>query len=156
MSYDDMFRSLLARRIQSFREHEAAVQSRIDALAAEKDSIVARRRTAEELYQAEFGELEAWDEDLSFEVIADAGPLTGLSWAEAMTQVLRDAGEPLHVKEIWQRLQAGGFHTDARDPVRSVVAIAVRDTGAFPKAGPNRYGLATARAGAEAVEGGDA
>ena len=57
-------------------------------------------------------------------------------------------------KDIWERLQEGGFRTGSRDPVRSVVAIAVRDPASFPKAGPNRYGLEGARA--EAPEGGEA
>jgi hypothetical protein len=122
-------------------------------MLAEKESVSTRREAAEDLYRAEFGDSPA-DHAAPEKPVIQVGPLTGLSWSEAIARVLRDAGQPLHVKEIWQRLQAGGFRTDSRDPVRSVVAIAVRDPASFPRAGPNRYGLEGARA--EAPEGGEA
>ncbi len=137
---------MLAKRIRSYRDHEALLQRRIDELVAEKESVSRRREAAEELYEGEFGPSTP-DALLPPEAAVrtvELGPLTGLSWAEAMTRVLQEAERPLHVKEIWQRLQEGGFRTNSRDPVRSVVAIAVRDPGNFPRAGPNCYGLATA------------
>ena len=136
---------MLATRIQSYREHEARLRARIEGLAAEAESVAQRRQAAEELYRSEFGELAA-EAPEPFERVVDVGPLTGMSWAEAMTRVLQEAGGPLHVKDIWQRLQAGGFRTDSRDPIRSLVSIAVRNAGTFPKSGANRYGLASATA----------
>jgi hypothetical protein len=143
-SVDREFKQMLTTRIQSYRDEEARLQIRIDELKAQRESVAKRRASAEELYEVEFGEQlsEAGPEAALFErPELEVGPLTGLSWVEAMTRVLEEAGEPLHVTEIWERLEEGGFRTDARDPVRSIVAIAVRGTRSFRKAGPNRYGL---------------
>jgi hypothetical protein len=141
---DQEFKAMLTARIQSYRNQEARIDERIRELTDEKADVAKRRTSAEELYEAEFGE-QVTESDLEPRLFErpelKEGPLTGLSWADAMTRVLEEAGTPLHVTEIWERLQEGGFRTDSRDPVRSVVAIAVRDPRNFPKAGPNRYGL---------------
>jgi hypothetical protein len=145
---DKAFKAMLVRRIESDRHLESQIQARLAELTAEKESVVRRRSAAEDLYEAEFGERltevpgrAATEERPAVQV----GPLTGLSWSAGMMRVLQDAGRPLHVTEIWDELQAGGFRTGSRDPVRSVVAIAVRGAS-FVKAGPNRYALATATA----------
>jgi hypothetical protein len=144
---DESFKAMLARRIESDRHLESQIQARLDELMAEKESVVRRRSAAEDLYEAEFGErlTEVPDPATEARPAVQVGPLTGLSWSAAMMRVLQDAGGPLHVREIWDQLQAGGFRTDSRDPIRSVVAIAVRDAS-FVKAGPNRYALAAAAA----------
>jgi hypothetical protein len=144
MPNDREFRTMLTTRIQSYREEEAHLDTRINELMAQKESVAKRRTSAEELYEAEFGE-QLQDTPSSgsalFEREVTVGPFTGLSWVEAMTLVLEEADDALHVTDIWERLQAGGFQTEARDPLRSIVAIAVRDTRTFRKAGPNQYGL---------------
>ena len=82
------------------------------------------------------------------------GPLTGLSWQDAISQVLTDAGTPLHVREIWRRLDAGGFRSDARDPLRSIVAVVLRTAG-IVRAAPNTYGLAGSSMDATALLDGE-
>jgi HB1, ASXL, restriction endonuclease HTH domain len=139
---------MLAKRIQSYRDHEDRLRARIEEMQSERESVSRRRESAEELYEAEFRE--RYSETGEAIVVVDEfhrGPLTGLSWAEAMTRVLQEAGHPLHVKQIWEKLREDGFRTNARDPIRSVVAIAVRDPVNFPKVGPNRYGLRAAAQG---------
>jgi hypothetical protein len=71
------------------------------------------------------------------------GALSGLSWEDAICAVLADNG-PLHVKEIWQRLAAGGFRTTAKDPLRSIVAVATRSPNLI-RAWPNIYGIGNSR-----------
>lgn len=46
----------------------------------------------------------------------------------------------MHVKEIWETLLTSGFQTESRDPLRSVVSIAVRHPD-VERAGPNIYRL---------------
>lgn len=63
-----------------------------------------------------------------------------MSWIDAIERVLRQHGPALHVKSIWEYLEADGFRTEARDPLRSIVAIAVREPSVV-KVGPNTYAL---------------
>ncbi len=121
------------------------MDGRITELTTERDLIRNRRLSEETLYAAEFGEPPTDPERPSrlrdqMRAATSPGPLTGSPWADAIAAVLRDARQPLHVREIWKRLVEGGFQTEARDPIRSIVSIAVRDTR-FAKAGANRYAL---------------
>jgi hypothetical protein len=150
------FRLLLSERIRSYRTHEARIQSHLDEVTGELGSVTARRKAAEELYRTEFGEEPLADETEAPTREVQVGHLTGLSWAEAITRVLVEAGEPLHVKEIWRQLQEGGFRTDSRDPVRSLVAIAVRNPKTFTKAAPNTYTVSPRDAALRLDEGGEA
>ena len=150
MSHDAEFRALLARRIADYRAEASQLDARIAELQSILDDLTARLAAAEELYEAEFGDLPPHGHVLQRAhhqlgmPVAD-GPLsglyTGMSWASAIGEVLRDAEGPLHIKDIWERLRLGGFRTASRDPLRSVVSIMVRDPG-FLKVGPNRYTLA--------------
>jgi hypothetical protein len=150
VAQSDSFRSQLLHRIDSYRESEARVDARLAELAGEKAAQAKRRGAAEDLFRAEFGEVPApepqarpapqLDLTQSEEAQPPEGPLTGKSWEEAITAVLEETG-PLHVKDIWQRLQDGGFRTDARDPLRSIVAVSVRSKPRIERVGANRYGL---------------
>jgi len=102
------------------------------------------------LFRAEFGSVPAdldvpradRDDDHQEErPMRATGPLTGASWWDAIVQVLTEEGGPLHVREIWKRLAANGFRSDAKDPVRSVVAIVVRNPEMIVKVRPNTYAL---------------
>lgn len=158
MGQSDSFRSQLLRRIDSYRESEAKVDARLTELAEEKAAQARRRGAAEDLFRAEFGEVPAPEPKAgpssqlnltqSEEAQPPEGPLTGKSWEEAITAVLGEAG-PLHVKELWQRLQDGGFRTDAQDPLRSIVAVSVRSKPRIARVGPNRYALQGALDGRE-------
>lgn len=111
----------------------------------EADSVARRLSSALGLYQAEYGEPFPAESVAAVQAtvqpqLSVQGPLTGASWFMAVAKVLNDAGRPLHVKNIWHAMQQGGFQTDARDPVRSVVATCVRSP-VFQKVGPNTYEL---------------
>jgi len=141
---DEEFRAQLERRILSYSHQEQRLAVQLRELAEELQAVKRRRQSAEDLYRAEFGDV---TDDLR---VAESpgehragrltGPLTGLAWSQAIFRVLEEAGGPLHVRDIWQRLAAGGFRSDAVDPVRSVVAIAVRNPGIM-KVKPNTYAL---------------
>ena len=149
MAEQDDFRELLRHRILRHAALEEQLTEKIAELSAERDLIRGRRDREEELFSAEFGALPSLDDerlvDVERFVPRVVGPYTGLSWTEAMVGVLETANRPLHVREIWGHLQEGGFETDARDPVRSVVSIAVRGSRFF-KVGPNTYALGHVRA----------
>jgi len=91
----------------------------------------------------------------SEEALPPDGPLSGKSWEEAITSVLARTG-PLHVKEIWQQLQDGGFRTAAQDPLRSIVAVSIRSQPRIVRVGANRYGLQGALDRSETDEGEEA
>lgn len=145
--FDAEFKAQLERRILSYSVQEERLRGQLRELHDELDAVRRRRRSAEDLFTAEFGRV---PEDVK--VVADddnesadrsswtPGPLTGLSWSEAMMRVLEQEPEGLHAREIWRRLATNGFRSDAADPVRSVVAIAVREP-AIVKVRPNTYAL---------------
>ncbi len=146
--FDEEFRAQLERRILTYSHQEERLRIQVRELQDELDAVKRRRRSAEDLYKAEFGEVSS-DLRVAEDRAEDQtelpsgrlpGPLTGLPWSVAIMDVLKQEGGPLHVKDIWQRLGAGGFRTDAVDPVRSVVAIAVRSP-AIVKVKPNTYAL---------------
>lgn len=124
-----------------------------------------RRGAAEDLFRAEFGEVpppespprpaSQMDLTQSEEALPPDGPLSGKSWEEAITSVLARTG-PLHVKEIWQQLQDGGFRTAAQDPLRSIVAVSIRSQPRIVRVGANRYGLQGALDRSETDEGEEA
>jgi HB1, ASXL, restriction endonuclease HTH domain len=139
---DARFREQLERRIVRDLLLESRLEVRLAELKEELAAISARRKSAEAMYQAEFGESFDAERPVQMEhaLPARSGPLSGLSWIDAIERVLRESGPALHVKSIWENLEAGGFRTQARDPLRSIVAIVVREPS-IVKVGPNIYAL---------------
>lgn len=159
MASDDPFAAALLSRIRANREALRRLEDRLGAIERERDLARSRIDAAEAMYKAEFGDLPKLQagvvvppetgsttktqsrsrRDLPRSEVE--GPLTGSSWHEAIRSVLTEAGEPLHVREIWQQLDSRGFRTDARDPLRSIVAVCLRMPGVV-RAGPNTYTVA--------------
>jgi len=143
---NDNFQGLLEGRIESFRSLRRQVNDRVVELQDELEAIDRRLRSAEDLYEAEFGgkfdsgAMERPEPPPRVGGWEPSGPLTGSSWGDALVQTLAESDGPLHVKEIWARMRSAGFTTEAQDPVRSVVAIAVRHPR-IVKAAPNTYAL---------------
>jgi hypothetical protein len=141
------FRLQLQRRILTYRERRAALAAHRAEVDAEIEDMERRLRSAEELHEAEFGEpfmLGSSVEEPDLRTPEPrVGPLTRLSWGDAVIRVLDENGA-LHVKEIWRLLQEGGFRTDARDPLRSIVAIAIRLGPRVLRVAPNTYALTSA------------
>src|SRR5438128_2254571 len=126
---DDEFKGQLERRMATLLGHRNLLQDQLRDLHAELNSVDRRIEAAEELYRREFEQ-----EPPESAVAVPSRRATRIrraaagqpSWREAVIDVLRQADRPLHAREIWQRLKDSGFQTDAADPLRSVVAIAIR------------------------------
>jgi HB1/ASXL restriction endonuclease-like protein with HTH domain len=141
---DDDFRTQLERRLATLRGHRVLLEEQLRDFHQELNSVARRIEAAEELYRREY---DAEPPNSTAPVHArratrirraDAGQP---SWKDAVIGVLREADHPLHAREIWQRLQESGFQTGARDPLRSVVAIAIRAPEEIHRTGPNTFAL---------------
>ncbi len=54
--------------------------------------------------------------------------------------LLREAGEPLHVNEIYSRLLEGGFNFTGHNPTISI-AVSLSRNGRFRKVAPGTFDL---------------
>ncbi|MDT4955899.1 MAG: hypothetical protein QOJ02_4037 [Acidobacteriota bacterium] len=59
---------------------------------------------------------------------------------QATTMILREAGEPLHVNEIYTRLIEGGFNFTGHNPTISI-AVSLNRNGRFRKVAPGTFDL---------------
>lgn len=59
---------------------------------------------------------------------------------QAATMLLREAGEPLHVNEIYNRLMEGGFNFTGHNPTISI-AVSLNRNGRFRKVAPGTFDL---------------
>lgn len=59
---------------------------------------------------------------------------------QATTMLLREAGEPLHVNEIYNRLLEGGFNFTGHNPTISI-AVSLNRNGRFRKVAPGTFDL---------------
>lgn len=59
---------------------------------------------------------------------------------QATTMLLREAGEPLHVNEIYNRLVEGGFNFTGHNPTISI-AVSLNRNGRFRKVAPGTFDL---------------
>lgn len=59
---------------------------------------------------------------------------------QAATMLLREAGEPLHVNEIYNRLMEGGFNFTGHNPTISI-AVSLNRNGRFRKTAPGTFDL---------------
>ena len=59
---------------------------------------------------------------------------------QATTMILREAGEPLHVNEIYNRLLEGGFQFTGQNPTISI-AVSLNRNGRFRKVAPGTFDL---------------
>src|SRR5260370_25343838 len=105
---DEEFRAQLERRILSYSHQEQRLVVEIRELAEEFQAVKRGRQSAEDLYRAEFGDvtddLRVAESPGEYRAGRSTGPLTGLGWSPAILRVLEEAGGPLHVRDIWQRL----------------------------------------------------
>ena len=141
---DDEFRIPLERRLTSLNEHRNLLQEQLSDLHHELNSVDRRIEAAEELYRREF-DAEPPDPTLVVrgrrETRIRSTTVDQLPWREAVIGVLEEANQPLHARDIWQRLKESGFQTESADPLRSVVAIAIRTSDRIQRVGPNTFAL---------------
>jgi hypothetical protein len=136
---DSGFREQLEERILTYQGQRERIRTKLVELNHDLLDIERRLEAAEELYTREFG----------LQPPGSKGRRSGRkrmpraadqqSWREAIVSVLCARG-PLHVNDIWQGLLDSGFQTQSRDPIRSIVAIAVRDPQIYRTA-PNTYAV---------------
>ena len=77
--------------------------------------------------------------------IKDVDGLTAGGWAAKngrgnLAMLLREAGEPLHVNEIYNRLMEGGFNFTGHNPTISI-AVSLNRNGRFRKVAPGTFDL---------------
>jgi hypothetical protein len=143
-SDDHGFREQLEERIATYREQRERIRTKLVELNHDLLDFDRRLDAAEELYRREFGLQPPGAEPRRTGRRSALPPAEGQpSWREAIVGVLSAQGRPLHVKEIWEALLDTGFRTESRDPLRSIVAIAVRDPN-ITRTAPNTYGLSEA------------
>lgn len=141
---EDEFRSSLERRIATLRGHRDLVQDQLRELHHELNSIDRRIEAAEELYRREFAV-----EPPKGRTVQQPRRATRIrrresgqpSWRVGVIRALDEADGPLHAREIWERMRQSGFETEAADPLRSVVATAIRTPDRIKRVGPNIFAL---------------
>ena len=147
---ESQFRDALRDRIVRYTDQEARLAESLSEIQQALEDVRKRRRSAEVLYRSEFGDdpllpdaelTETPEGNERAHPAMRPGPLYGEPWSDAIVSVLADAAEPLHVREIWQRMREGGFTSSAQDPLRSIVAVVLRTPGVV-RAAPNTYTLA--------------
>lgn len=78
--------------------------------------------------------------DQSKEILLEKTKYAGLSVPQATFLLLKEAGKPLHAKEIYQKLTEGGVRIRGKTPVTSVAISLSRDRR-FKKIAPNTFTL---------------
>lgn len=86
----------------------------------------------------------------SREILLGRSKYVGMSVPDAVYMVLQEVGRPLHAKELYQRLQAGGMPIRGKTPVTSVATSLKRDPR-FRKVGPNTFEIIQEKSYTKAV-----
>jgi hypothetical protein len=74
------------------------------------------------------------------EVVVTSDRFLDRTIPQATTMLLREAGEPLHVNEIYNRLLEGGFNFTGHNPTISI-AVSLNRNGRFRKVAPGTFDL---------------
>jgi len=74
------------------------------------------------------------------EVVVTSDRFLDRTIPQATTMILREAGEPLHVNEIYNRLLEGGFNFTGHNPTISI-AVSLNRNGRFRKVAPGTFDL---------------
>jgi hypothetical protein len=139
---DADFKAQLEDRISRFMAQRDQLRRQLVEFNHALNGLEKRLEAAVDMYRLEF---ETYPPGLN----EDTVPATpnrrgaGESWNDAIEAVLTEAGVPLHISDIWTRVQARGFTTTAKDPLRAIASVLVRHPQAF-RTDPNTYALAGA------------
>ena len=155
--HDLGFRHQLEDRIRKYSEQRERVQQQLVELNHTLLTTQRRLDTAIEMFRLEYSEEPAVSNaNVAPPTTVEDAPVDGRSprrmrsggssWNEAVADLLREAGEPLHVREMWARMQANGFETESKDPERSLASVLVRHPHVV-RTGRNTYGLAAVEPG---------
>jgi len=78
--------------------------------------------------------------DQSQEILLARSKYLGMSVPQAAFLLLRNAGTPMHAKEVYRKLAEGGVRIRGKTPVTSI-AISLRRDKRFRKVAPNTFDL---------------
>jgi hypothetical protein len=91
--------------------------------------------------------------DQSQEILLGRTKYFGMSVPQAAAVLLKEAGTPMHVRELYRKLVEGGLRIRAKTPITSI-AISLRRDNRFRKVAPNTFEF-VAEAAVASVEGVD-
>jgi len=78
--------------------------------------------------------------DQSQEILLGRSKYLGMSVPQATMVLLKEAGTPMHAKEVYQKLVEGGVRIRGKTPVTSI-AISLRRDKRFRRVAPNTFDL---------------
>jgi hypothetical protein len=148
MSVEDDFRAQLDARIKRYASQREDLQAKLVELNHALNTLDKRLDAAIEMYRLEF--------DAEPDAAKDVRPVSvdvtgsrrrqrsdGTSWNQVVSEVLEEAGSPLHLNDIWHRIEQTGFETGSKDPLRSLASVLVRHPDVH-RTGRNTYALKAA------------
>jgi hypothetical protein len=91
--------------------------------------------------------------DQSQEILLGKTKYFGMSVPQAAASLLKEAGTPMHARELYRKLAEGGMRIRAKTPITSIAISLGRDKR-FRKVAPNTFEF-VAEAGVAPVEGTD-
>lgn len=148
----------LDQRIKAYKIKLQELQKKRDRLEEEIKTIKKYLELAETLYRVEQEKARVSARPLPIEGERDKGrnPLDvpdqsqeillgrtkyfGMSVPQAASLLLREAGTPMHAKEVYRKLAEGGVRIRGKTPVTSI-AISLRRDKRFRKVAPNTFEL---------------
>jgi hypothetical protein len=140
METDSDFRAQLEARIDRFLAQRDELRKQLVEFNHALNAVEKRLETAVEMYRLEFEADPPQVESTGQQLTAPRVGRPGESWNTAIEAVLTEAGAPLHITEIWNRVQKRGFTTTAKDPLRAIASVLVRHPQA-KRTDPNTYAL---------------
>ena len=143
----DDFRSQLEERIRRYAAQRDSTQAQLVELNHSLNATEKRLDAAVEMFRLEFGEEPAslpqgMAPSSTKSTRRRTAQMEGPTWNDAVVSELGKAGAPLHLNDLWSRLQQAGFETEAKDPRRALASVLVRHPDVH-RTGPNTYGLRT-------------
>lgn len=150
MGADDEFRVQLEARISRYVSQRDDLQAKLVELNHALNTLDKRLDAAIDMYRLEFDTEPDAVKEVRPASLAGGGVRRrhrddGTSWNQVVAQVLDEAGSPLHLNEIWRRVQETGFETGSKDPLRSLASVLVRHPDVH-RTGRNTYALKSASA----------
>ncbi|MEW6684268.1 MAG: HTH domain-containing protein [Nitrospirota bacterium] len=162
----------LDQRIKAYKTRLQELQKKRDRLEEEIKTIKKYLELAETLYRVEqeksrvaakearsSGEIDrdrtrGVDEpDQSQEILLGRTKYFGMSVPQAAAVLLKEAGTPMHARELYRKLVEGGIRIRAKTPITSI-AISLRRDKRFRKVAPNTFEF-VAEASVASAEGAD-
>jgi len=137
----------LEQRIHIYKSKLHDFQKKRDKLEEEIKTTKKYLELAETLYRVEIEKVRLSQSaqqpaidmvDRSNELLMERTKYAGLSIPQATCMLLAEKGEPLHAKDIFQKLMEGGVRIRGKTPVTSVAISLSRDKR-FKKVAPNTF-----------------